>query len=502
LNQQEGHKRYRLPTEAEWEYAARAGTTSEYSFGDDAAKLGAYAWFYDNSDFASHPVGQKKPNPWGLYDMHGNVWEWVQDYAYYYESSPSIDPSGPTQGPERFFSYRVTRGGGWASGAKLCQLAIRRFSRSGHHDFHVGFRLAFSLENDSLRIEEPSSGNDVRSDEPGEYFFFSDEHGAQFFFSESPLSQWTREGFSAGLPFNCAEQYKVYYKAVLFNDFASAEAILEEKTPDRQQQLGRMVKGFDSAVWEAFREDIVFCGNLLKFLQHDDLRALLMETGDKLLVEASLTDTIWGIGRGMHDPLRFDREQWQGLNLHGQSLTRVREFLKNPDNLKDIDWQLPQFSKAIQQIIQKLLERIAAYKLSRLRIRASAGKKQSHAAKTGDTVPCVCRDDPKVHSRTHIKSVGTDVFECRYGDVDIYCCDHCGQFWLRYDVEYGSYSQSGRWFLGMIDKAFADVIEPGDAVAYLASLEWYFRGGSYYFCEISKKSGPVGVDLNSGGRPL
>jgi formylglycine-generating enzyme required for sulfatase activity len=90
---------YRLLTEAEWEYAARAGTTTRYSFGDDEAALGQYAWSRANSDRKTHPVGEKKPNAFGLYDMHGNVWEWVQDcYHYKYDKAPkdgsAVDPDG------------------------------------------------------------------------------------------------------------------------------------------------------------------------------------------------------------------------------------------------------------------------------------------------------------------------------------------------------------------------------------------------------------------------
>jgi formylglycine-generating enzyme required for sulfatase activity len=103
-------KQTRLPTEAEWEYACRAGTHTKYFFGDDPSKLGEYAWFEDNDGGKSHPVGQKKPNPWGLYDICGNVVERVSDkYAKdYYAKSPKVDPTGPSQGTKSRFEYKVT----------------------------------------------------------------------------------------------------------------------------------------------------------------------------------------------------------------------------------------------------------------------------------------------------------------------------------------------------------------------------------------------------------
>ena len=113
---------YRLPTEAEWEYACRAGTSTEYSFGSNKAKLRTYVWCEDNSSGKTHPVGQKQPNPWGLYDMHGNVAEWCNDlYAEnYYGQSSEKNPRGPKEGKER-----VLRGGSWKSSAETCRSAYR-----------------------------------------------------------------------------------------------------------------------------------------------------------------------------------------------------------------------------------------------------------------------------------------------------------------------------------------------------------------------------------------
>lgn len=103
-------RRYRLPTEAEWEYASRAGRSTKWFFGDDPSKIGDYAWYKDNGGAKSHPVGQKKPNPWGFYDIYGNVCERISDkyHKNYYSVSPAKDPTGPRQATKSRFEYTIS----------------------------------------------------------------------------------------------------------------------------------------------------------------------------------------------------------------------------------------------------------------------------------------------------------------------------------------------------------------------------------------------------------
>jgi formylglycine-generating enzyme required for sulfatase activity len=140
LNQAEKTRSYRLASEAEWEYACRAGSETEFFFGDDAKGLGEFAWFDSNSGGKTHPVGKWKPNAWGLYDMHGNVWEWVEDdWHGSYEGAPA---DGRTWVDNPRGSDRVIRGGGWFIVARYCRSAARNRDAPVDRDDYVGFRLS------------------------------------------------------------------------------------------------------------------------------------------------------------------------------------------------------------------------------------------------------------------------------------------------------------------------------------------------------------------------
>jgi formylglycine-generating enzyme required for sulfatase activity len=148
LNQQEGTNKYRLPTEAEWEYACRAGSTTAFANGGITElacgydrNLAPMGWYCYNSDYATHPVAKKTPNAWGLYDMHGNVWEWCQDWYGEYSSSPITDPSGPLSG-----LGRVLRGGCWSYDARDCRSADRGWLDPGDRSDIDGFRLARDVD--------------------------------------------------------------------------------------------------------------------------------------------------------------------------------------------------------------------------------------------------------------------------------------------------------------------------------------------------------------------
>ena len=157
LSEKEG-KTYRLPTEAEWEYACRAGTKTTWSYGNGNTAFGDYAWYDENTsgidEEHAHQVRMKKPNAFGLYDIHGNVFEWCLDYygENYYRSSPEKNPSGPASG-----AFRVLRGGSWAYSTRDSRSALRRASEFDLVSHHVGFRLVYEISVDDAQLT--SEGN-------------------------------------------------------------------------------------------------------------------------------------------------------------------------------------------------------------------------------------------------------------------------------------------------------------------------------------------------------
>jgi formylglycine-generating enzyme required for sulfatase activity len=143
LNQREHTSVYGLPTEAQWEYAARSGSRSAYCFGPDRSRLARFAWHKPNSGDATHPVGRLSPNDWGLFDMHGNVHEWCADWfeRNYYTTAAVRDPAGPDKG-----LAKVLRGGDWGSEDWYCRCAIRSLGSPDRRSPRVGFRVAMVMD--------------------------------------------------------------------------------------------------------------------------------------------------------------------------------------------------------------------------------------------------------------------------------------------------------------------------------------------------------------------
>jgi ribA/ribD-fused uncharacterized protein len=156
------------------------------------------------------------------------------------------------------------------------------------------------------------------------------ETATHIYFWGSIYSQWAKTTFNdeSDRVFSTAEQFMMHRKALLFGDTAVAEQILRTNDPKKQKALGRQVKGFNDDLWNANKLEIVIKGNLLKFSQNEELKTKLLATGDKILVEGSPYDKIWGVGLKWDDPKILDEANWQGENLLGKALIAVRSKLK------------------------------------------------------------------------------------------------------------------------------------------------------------------------------
>ena len=149
------------------------------------------------------------------------------------------------------------------------------------------------------------------------------------FFWNGIYSQWhLADMVIDGIEYNSCEQYMMHQKALLFNDETIAEDILNEKNPREQKKFGRQIKGFDKSIWDKNCMAIVYEGNYAKFTQNPELKEQLLATGDRVLVEASPLDNIWGIGMGENDENVDDPSFWLGLNLLGSAIMLVRNQIK------------------------------------------------------------------------------------------------------------------------------------------------------------------------------
>lgn len=150
-----------------------------------------------------------------------------------------------------------------------------------------------------------------------------------FYKSQHPFSNWYASSFiHGGITFNCSEQYMMYYKALLFEDHEVAHLIMEQADPRKQKFLGRQVRGFENTIWLENCEDLMVDGLVSKFTQNKYLEKFILDTGDTILVEASPSDKIWGIGLAEDDPRALDETQWRGTNLLGKVLMRAREIIR------------------------------------------------------------------------------------------------------------------------------------------------------------------------------
>lgn len=158
--------------------------------------------------------------------------------------------------------------------------------------------------------------------------------GEYTFFYKDKIAQWNMKDFyEEGIKYCCAEQYMMYHKAVLFNDFEIAEKIIKSINPKEIQELGRLVKNFNEKVWKENRNKIIIKGNILKFSQNKELKEILFATENTILVEASPTDFLYGIGLGMEDPNLANKDFWRGENLIGIILMHVRNVLRKMEEL-------------------------------------------------------------------------------------------------------------------------------------------------------------------------
>lgn len=153
------------------------------------------------------------------------------------------------------------------------------------------------------------------------------------FFYRHLLGQWHIHPFTVeGITYNCPEQYMMYQKAVLFKDEDAAEKILHEEKPHNHQKIGRIVKNYSQNIWDNVKFDVIVAGNMARFREDELGRNFLFESDPLILVEASPTDLVYGVGLGENDPLILDENNWRGQNLLGKALMKVRTELKKEYN--------------------------------------------------------------------------------------------------------------------------------------------------------------------------